>query len=79
MQASIHQLSKGQVKSSSDFHLIPDHIIIMKVYTSVVLLLLGSVFAIAATGPISKASIKDIISDVLSQEVQNNAGMHIYE
>ena len=51
----------------------------MKVYTSVVLLLLGSVFAIAATGPISKASIKDIISDVLSQEVQNNAGMHIYE
>ena len=49
----------------------------MKVYTSVVLLLLGSVFAIAAAGPISKASIKDMISDVLSQEVQYNAGMQM--
>ena len=45
----------------------------MKVYTSVVLLLLGSVFAIAAAGPISEASIKGMISEVLSQEVQYNA------
>ena len=52
----------------------------MKVYTSVVLLLLGSVFAIAiaAAGPISEASLKSMISEaVLSQEVQYNAGMQM--
>ena len=49
----------------------------MKVYTSVVLLLLGSFFAIAAAGPISDASLKTMISEVLSQKVQYNAGMQM--
>ena len=40
-----------------------------------VLLLLGAVFAIAAAGPVSQATIKDMIGRALNQEV---ATVHVY-
>ena len=46
----------------------------MKAYMSV-LLLLGAVFAIAAAGPVSQATIKDMIGRALNQEV---ATVHVY-
>jgi hypothetical protein len=63
------QASK-ESQPSSNFHPSPDFLLIMKVCMSV-LLLLGSIFAIAAAGPISENSLKNMISEVLSQEVHD--------